>query len=385
MLIINANIITMEEENFANGYVLSKDGIITEVGNMSDLIAIPNDEVIDLEGNTLYPGFIDAHCHLGMWENGIGFEGDDANEEYDPITPQMRAIDAVNPSDFCFSEALKAGITTVLTGAGSANPIAGEWVAIKTKGRRIDDMIVLKNAGMKFALGENPKVTYSQKSQSPCTRMAVASLIREQLDKASRYLKNIRSFENESELSEPEYDAKCDALVPLLQRKTKAFFHAHRTDDIFTALRISAEYNLDAVIIHATSGHEIADILAKEKIPVIAGPIICDRGKPELSGLTTKNAGILSSNQVLTAICTDHPEIPIQYLPLSAGICIANGMEYNEALKAITINSAKICGIDDKVGSIKVGKHADFVAFDTDPLSVYAKPLFVVSGGQIER
>lgn len=384
MLIINANIITMEDNNFENGYIRTNGRFITEVGEMEKLKTIDEDAV-DLCGKTVYPGFIDAHSHLGMWEDGLASEGDDGNEETDPVTPQLSAIDAVNPIDYCFEEALDAGITTVLTGPGSANPISGSWVAMKTNGRRIDDMVINDKVGMKFSLGENPKTVYHGKDQSPVTRMATAALIREQLNKAKRYLVDVDRSKQEEDFDAPEYDAKCEALIPVLTRKMKAFFHAHRTDDIFTAVRIAKEFNLDYILIHATDGYKIADILACEGVKVIAGPIICDRSKPELKGHNIKNAGVLTSNGILTAICTDHPVIPIQYLGLSAGICVSAGMDYSDAVKAITVNAAKIAGIDDMVGSIKKGKYADLVVFDIDPFSVYAKPYMVISDGEIVR
>ncbi|MDF2568106.1 MAG: amidohydrolase [Oscillospiraceae bacterium] len=387
MLLINANITTMEEKDFENGYVLVKDGKFEKIGDMSELPKKHgDDQVIDLGGKRVFPGFIDAHSHLGVWEDGLGAEGDDGNEDTDPVSPQLRAIDAVNPVDFCFKEAVDAGITTVLTGPGSANPIAGDWIAMKTVGRRIDDMVLGKSVGMKFALGENPKMSYHSKSQTPVTRMATAALIREQLKKAKRYISDKEQAEQDEDYDEPEYDMKCEALIPVLKREMKAFFHAHRTDDIFTAIRISKEFDLDCVIVHGTEGYLIADILKKENVPVIAGPIICDRSKPELKGLTPKNAGVLNQKGVLTAICTDHPVIPIQYLGLSAGIAVGAGMDFYEALRAITINAARICGIEDKVGSIKSGKCADLVVFDSDPFSSYAKPeMVVVDGNMVER
>ena len=383
MLIINANITTMESQNFENGYIKYENGVITDVGNMN--FAPQDDNVIDACGADVYPGFIDAHSHIGMWEDALAAEGDDGNEETDPLTPHMSALDAVNPTDRCFSEALDAGITTVLTGPGSANPISGSWIAMKTHGRRIDDMVINSNVGMKFSLGENPKSVYNAKGQSPATRMATAALIREQLIKAKRYMTDLAHAEQDDDFDPPEYDSKCEALMPVLKRESKAFFHAHRSDDIFTALRIANEFGLDCVLVHATDGHEIADILSAENAKIITGPVICDRSKPELKGHTIKNTGVLQKAGIQTAICTDHPVIPIQYLTISTGLCVKGGMDADEALRAITINAAQICGIDDTVGSIKPGKHADFVMFDTDPFSVYASPKAVIINGELVR
>lgn len=375
MLIINANIITMEDENYENGYILVSDGKIAEVGDMQNVPA--DTDVYDAEGMTLYPGFIDAHCHLGMWEDALGFEGDDGNEETDPVTPQLRAVDAINPLDRTFTEAVAGGITTVLTGPGSANAIGGSITAIKTKGRRIDDMILKESVGMKFALGENPKNVYNDKNQAPNTRMATAALIREQLKKASRYLNDIENEENE-----PEYDIKCEALLRVVKGEEKAFFHAHRADDIFTAIRLAKEFNLDLVICHCTEGHLIADILANEKLGIIAGPILGDRSKPELKNLERFGIAKMFENGLKTALCTDHPETPIQYLPLCAGVAVGGGLDYNEALKSITIYPAKIVGIYDRVGSIRIGKDADFVLYKGDPFSPYNTPVQVFVNGE---
>ncbi|PWL44280.1 MAG: amidohydrolase [Clostridiales bacterium] len=380
MLIINANIKTMEDEDFENGYIAVSDGKIQSVGPMSE--APPDEDVYDAQGMTLYPGFIDAHCHLGMWEDGLGFEGDDGNEETDPVTPQLRAIDAINPLDRTFREAVEGGITTVLTGPGSANPIGGQWAAIKTRGRRIDDMILKEPVGMKFALGENPKSVYNDKNQAPNTRMATAALIREQLKKAQRYLEDLERIEEDGDCDEPEYDIKCEALLPVLRKEQKAFFHAHRADDIFTAVRIAKEFDLDLVLCHCTEGHLIADLLKEEGYGVIAGPILGDRSKPELRNLERSGLAKLSREGIQAGLCTDHPETPIQYLPLCAGVAVGAGLDYKEALKAITIYPARIVGIDDRVGSIKAGKDADFLLYDGDPLSPYHHPKQVFINGE---
>lgn len=382
MIIINANIKTMEKENFPNGFIRIRNGKIEQVGGMPDL-RWEDDEILDVQGATVLPGLIDAHSHIGMWEDGLGFEGDDGNEETDPTTPQMRAIDAINPMDFCFREALDAGITTVLTGPGSANPISGTWCAVKTAGRRIDDMTVSEQVGMKFALGENPKSVYNGKGQTPMTRMGTAALIREELQKTVRYMQDMKKSKKEPDVDPPEYDAKCEALIPVLKRKMKAFFHAHRADDIFTAIRIAKEFKLDYVIIHATEGYQVADLLAEEKAPVIAGPIICDRSKPELRNMKLQNAAVLKKNGVKTAICTDHPVIPIQYLALSAGLCVKAGLDYEEALRMLTIVPAEICGLSSRVGSIKKGKDADLIVVKGDLLDVYTSPSYVILNGKL--
>lgn len=380
MLLIHGNIQTMEETSYPDGYLLIQDGKIAAVGPSSEAPTDP--ETLDLAGKTVLPGFVDAHCHLGMWEDGLGFEGDDGNEATDPVTPQLRAIDALNPLDRTFAEARQSGVTTVLTGPGSANAIGGQWAALKTVGRRIDDMVLDPAIGMKFALGENPKVTYNEKNVTPVTRMATASLIREQLRKAARYLDDKERADEDEDFDEPEFDAKCEALIPVLEGKQKAFFHAHRADDIFTAVRIAKEFKLDLVLVHGTEGYLVRDILAEENVPVIAGPILCDRSKPELRNLTVENPALLDQAGILTALCTDHPVIPIQYLPLTAGIAVGAGMERERALKAITIHAARAVGIDDRVGSLAPGKDADIAVFDGDPCSPYTRPRMVMIDGK---
>lgn len=380
MLIINAKIVTMENETIENGYIVVKDSIIDKVGHMDDL-NVMSKKYIDAKGGLVLPGFIDPHCHVGMWEDGLGFEGDDGNEETEPITPHLRAIDAVNSFDDCFGEALEAGITTVLTGPGSANPIAGQWCAMKTRTDRIDNLILRNPVGMKFALGENPKQIYNNKGQTPITRMATAALIREQLQKAKNYMEDMERAKNDEGFDEPEYDMKCEALLPVLRREIKAFFHAHRADDIFTAIRLAEEFHLDYVLVHATEAYKVAKQLQSIMPPIIVGPIICDRNKPEIKGLTPKNAAILRSVGIDTAICTDHPCIPIQYLALSAAICAKSGLGSIHALEGITINAAKMVGIDHRVGSIKEGKDADILIFNQNPLEVMAYPTHVIVDG----
>lgn len=384
MLILNAAIHTMAGPVIENGWLRTEANKIAALGAMP---AVPEDgeDVLDVHGAGVYPGMIDAHTHLGMWEDGLTFEGDDGNEETDPVTPQLRAIDAVNPLDRCFSEALAAGVTTVVTGPGSANPIGGQLAAIKTYGSCIDEMIVKAPVAMKMALGENPKSVYHGKNQTPSTRMATASLIREELFKARRYLEDRERAETDEDFDPPEFDMKAEALIPALKGEIEVHFHAHRADDIFTAIRIAKEFHLNYVIVHGTEGYMIADGLKQEGARVLAGPFLCDRSKPELRNLTPKSPGIISAKGIPTAIITDHPVIPLQYLATCAGLAVREGMEEEEALKAITINPARICGIDDKVGSIEVGKDADLVVFEENPLHMTAKPVFVIAGGKLVK
>lgn len=384
MLIYNAEIYT-GKEIIPVGWIEVADKKISAVGTGMPP-EIPAD-AINANGGTLYPGFIDAHTHLGIIEDGIDFEGDDCNESTDPFTPQMRAIDGINPFDRCFEEARMRGITTVASSPGSANACGGEICAIKTAGRRIDDMLI-KTVGIKFALGENPKNVYNDRSETPVTRMAVSAIIREGLYKSRRYTHDMDSYYSDSDnYDPPEYDIKCEALMPLLDRKQKAFFHCHRADDICTAMRIAKEFSLDIVIIHGTEGYKISDILTEEEVPVICGPVICDRCKPEMRGLELKNASALHANNVKIAICTDHTVIPIQYLPLSAQATIKGGLTFDEAIKALTVNPADILGISDRVGSIAEGMDADFQIYrkGENPLDIMSEPFFVMIDGKIVR
>ena len=386
MLIYNAEIHTMDSQGVIPvGWLETGEGSIKAIGEGSP-DSIPEGS-IDAKGGMLLPGFIDAHNHLGIIEDGLDFEGDDCNESTDPFTPQMRAIDGINPFDRCFEEARMRGITTVASSPGSANPCGGEIAAVKTYGRRIDDMLI-KSCGIKFALGENPKNVYNGREETPITRMAIAALIREGLYKARRYVHDMDSYYSDSEnYDPPEYDIKCEALMALLDRKAKAFFHCHRADDICTAMRISREFNLDPVIIHGTEGYKIADILAEEDIPVICGPVICDRCKPEMRGLELKNASALHESGVKIAICTDHTVIPVQYLPLSAQAAVKGGLGFDTAIETLTSAPAAILGIDDVTGSLKEGKDADIQLYGKgcNPLDLMSEPQLVMINGSICR
>ncbi len=375
MIIYNAKIYTMNDndEIIENGYVELKNDKIIRVGE-----GFPehnNGEMIDAEGKTIYPGFIDAHTHLGLFTSGVGVEGEDFNEDSDPITPQLNAIDGINPMDSAFDDARNAGITTAVVSPGSSNAICGSIFAVKTTGKRIDKMSLGK-VGMKISLGENPKMTYLDKDSSPVTRMAIAALIREALRKAQRYMEDKKSGDET-----PEYDAKCEALIPLLKREVKAHFHCHRADDIFTAVRIAKEFDLDYILIHCTEGHLIADELKEENATAVIGPIICDKSKPELANLTPENCFILSSAGVEISICTDHSEVPIQYLPISVGIAVKNGLDFYEAVKAVTKTPAKQMGLFDRIGSIEKDKDADLVMFGTNPFEVMSSPDMVIING----
>ena len=378
MLIKNAKIFTMEDETQIDGCIRIENGLIAAVG----CEPATDEQVIDAQGGWVLPGLVDAHTHLGLFEDSIGFEGEDGNEDTDPITPQLRVIDAINPFERSFAEALHAGVTSCLVSPGSANPIAGQIAAIKTYGRRIDDMIMKAPCAMKFALGENPKSCYHDKDETPVTRMATAALIREALYQAAEYGRKTRNAEEDSDL--PDYDIKHEALQPVLDRRIQAHFHAHRTDDIFTALRIAKEFSLDAVILHGTEAYLVADLLKDEPdIRVVNGPFMTDRSKPELAGLTEQAPAILTEAGIPTSISTDHPETPLKYLKNCALTAVQNGMDPMAALRAITIVPARIAGIDSRVGSIKAGKDADLVIFTGDPFDYKTKIRAVIAGGHL--
>lgn len=381
MIIHNAKIYTMDKDRrvIDCGWVETKDGLIVAVGEGSPVSVGADD--IDAGGACLYPGFIDAHTHVGLTTNGVGVESEDFNEESEPCSPQLRVADAVNPFDISFRNAAETGITTVVVSPGSMNPIAGDIVAVTTVGKRIDNMC-LRRIGIKFALGENPKMTYMNRDETPFTRMAVASTIREELAKAKRYMED---KEKADEDSIPELDLKHEALIPLLKREIKAHFHCHRADDIFTAIRISREFGLDYVLIHCTDGHLIAEELAGENACAVVGPVICDPCKPEMANVTPKNAAILAAHGVKTAICTDHSETPIEYLPISVGITIKHGLSFENALEAVTISAAEIAGIADLTGSIEAGKRADLTLFDGSPFTIMSEPGFVMIGGSVVK
>lgn len=374
LLIKNGTILTMTGENIKNGELLIKDNKILKVGKN---LNIDGDcEVIDVKGAYVTPGFIDAHTHIGMFEESVGWAGEDGNEVTDPVTPQLRAIDAINPMDTAFKEAYEHGITCVCTGPGSANVIGGTFAVIKTKGKRIDNMIVKKNAAMKCAFGENPKRCYGKDKKSPATRMATAAILRETLMKAREYLNKKQNGDN------PNFDIKMESLIPVLKREIPLKVHAHRADDIFTAIRIGKEFNLKLTLDHCTEGHLIADELKKEGYPAIIGPTLTYKSKIEVKNKTFKTYKALSDAGLKIAIMTDCPVIPEHYLPLCAALAVKDGLDEETALKSITINAAEILGIQDRVGSIEEGKDADIVVFDRHPLDIMAKTQHVFIDGK---
>ena len=366
MLIIkNGYIKTMDGEDIENGQIIIEDGKIKAIGNN---LIIPNDvEVIDAEGLLVTPGLIDGHCHIGMWEEGIGFEGEDGNEAVEPITPHLRAIDGINPMDQGFQDAIEGGVTCAVTGPGSANVIGGSFAAIKTYGKKIDDMIIKDPVAMKIAFGENPKRVYDEQHKSPVTRMAIAALLRETLFEAKKYMEDLDASKEDPD-QKPDFDIKLHSMLPVLKKEIPLKAHAHRADDIFTALRIAKEFDLDITLDHCTEGHLIVEELKAAGKPCLIGPTFGSRTKVELRNKSFETPKILTDAGIKTAIITDSNVIPIQHLPMCAGMAVKAGLAEEEAWRAITINPAEITGIDDKVGSLKVGKDADIAIFKGNPL-----------------
>ena len=375
MYITHGNIWTMEGQDYEDGYVEIRDGKIAALGDMRDCPA-SEEESLDVQGNVVMPGIIEAHCHMGITEEKKGIEGDDCNENVDPITPYLRAVDAINPMDAAFTDALRAGITSAMIGPGSANVVGGQFAFVKTHGRCIDRMVVKAPAAMKVAFGENPKVNYSGQGTSPSTRMAIAAMLREELTKAFAY-KERREKEN------APVDFRYECWLPVLRGDIPLKAHVHRADDILTAVRIAKEFGLRMTLDHCSEGHLIMEELKEAGFPAIVGPDMASRNKIEVQNMAFKTAGLMSGYGILCAITTDHPVSKIQFLPICAGLAAKAGMPVKEGLRSITINAAKICGVDDRVGSLSPGKDADIAVFNKNPMEVFSETLYTLIDGEI--
>ena len=377
LLIRNAKLYTMEQEGFVpGGDVLIEGEKIARVGvNLSAGDA----KVIDARGAYVTPGLIDAHCHIGMWEDGQTDRDGDGNEMTDPVTPQLRALDAINPTDRCFAEALRAGVVTVATGPGSANVLGGQFLAMKTAGDSLAQMLVREPLALKAAFGENPKSVYGVQSKRPQTRMATAAIVREAFYEAQEYM---RKCANPDPEKRPAFNLKNETLCKALRRELPVKMHAHRADDILTAIRLAQEFHLRASIEHCTEGYLIAEELRRAGVGVILGPLISERSKPELKNLTMAAPAILHRAGVSFALMSDHGVIPIQYLPVEAGLCVREGLPEMEAMRALTVNAARVLGLEDRVGSLAAGKDADVVIFDGHPLETRTHVSMVVVNGQ---
>lgn len=348
--------------------ILIEAGKITAIGK--DLSVPAGCEVMDATGYNVYPGFVDCHTHIGTSGSGIGFEGNDTNEMTDILTPQLRAIDCIEPMDITFKEAYEAGITTVSTGPGSANVVGGTFLAMKTCGKRVDDMIINDRVAMKCAFGENPKRCYKDKNNF--SRMSTASKLREILFKTKEYEAKLEAAKQDPS-KKPAFDFKLDAMLPVIRREIPLKAHAHRADDIFTALRIAKEFNVKITLEHVTDGRLIVDDLLKENVMLAVGPSLGHATKFEVKNKSFKTPGVLSNAGCHVSIITDAPVIPQEYLPLCAGLAIKDGMKPFDALKAITINPAEHIGVADRVGSLEVGKDGDVVVVDGSCFEVKSK------------
>lgn len=370
MLIQNGLLYTMEEAQPRKADLLTQDGRIAEISEK--ITPTEQMEIFDAEGLRVYPGFIDAHSHIGIAQERTSSQLDPSNEGTNPITPCMRAIDAINPMDSAFHNALAVGITGAMCGPGSSNAIGGQFAFIKTHGRCVDDMVVLAPAAIKLAFGENPMTNYGLNGNIPSTRMGTASLIREELFLARQYFDSGSSDTFGMECYRELFEGK----IPL-----KA--HVHRADDILTAIRIAKEFKLGLTLDHCTEGHLIAEKIAESGFPAIVGPTLASRTKEEVSFSDFKTPGILQKAGVKIALTTDHPVSRIQYLPLCAALSVKEGMDEQAALRAITINAAEICRVDHRLGSLKVGKDADIVIYDGNPLELASSVRATIISGEI--
>lgn len=378
LLIKNGHIKTMAGTELACGCVLiGDDGKIAAVA--AELETPENAKVIDADGRLVTPGCVEAHCHIGLDNEGMGWEGHDYNEIVDPVTPQLRAIDSINPMDEAFGLALRGGVTTACTGPGSANAVGGTFAAIKLSGKRVDKMIVREPLAMKCAFGENPKRCYGQSlHKSPLTRMGTAALVRELLFKAKRYR------DDKAAGKDPAFDMKLEAMLPVIEGKIPMKAHAHRADDILTSIRIAKEFGVKLTLDHCTEGALIADELAEEGYPAFVGPTFGGKSKIELKNKSFETPAALHEAGVPISIITDAPVIPLQYLPMCAGLAYRAGLDREEAWRAITINPATQTGIADRVGSLEAGKDGDVVIWSADPMETLgAEAWMTVVNGRI--
>ncbi len=382
LLLKNGNVMTMAGPAFV-GDVAIENGKIVAVGQS---LSYSDAEVRDVTGMTVMPGIVDPHCHIGMWEDAMGFEGADGNECTNPITPELRAIDAINPYDRCFEEAVAGGVTTCVTGPGSANVIGGQFVAIKTYGDSVEDMVLRFPVAVKAAFGENPKRVYDGKNQTPSTRMATAALMRKALIEAQEYNEKLERGKADPEKM-PERNLGKEILARVIRRELPMKIHAHRADDILTAIRICREFKLRYTLDHCTEGYLITDklkeALSEDCEGIIVGPLLTDRSKIELKNLSFKAPKVLEQAGIEYAMMTDHPVTPEQYLPICTAVAVREGASEEGALKAITINAAKITGIADRVGSIEVGKDADIAVFSGHPFDFRSRCVLTLVNGKV--
>lgn len=370
-------ILTMCDEPLVGGTVLIDGEKIAAVGNDID---IPDGcTIVNVAGKVVTPGLIDAHTHLGVYAESLDWSGEDVNEISQPVTPALDVIDALNPADVGLAEAVGGGITTVMVAPGSANPVGGQCMIIKTRPRSsVEQMIIKRHAGLKIAFGENPRRVYGDNKKMPVTRMATAALIRETLQKGRDYLAKQTDKDH-------KFDYAMEAIARVLRREMPVRAHAHRADDIVTAFRIAEEFDLDLIIEHATEGHLIPDVLAEHQARVVLGPLLVTRAKLELKEASWQAPAVLASHGIKFAFMSDHPVVPSKFLPVYAGLAARFGLDQEEALRAITINAAAILGMADRIGSVAPGKDADLVVWSEHPLLLAARPELVIVDGQFGR
>lgn len=376
--IIGGRVVPIEGDPVESGAVILRDGRIDAVGGPE--VAVPEGaEVVDAAGRWVTPGFIDVHAHVGVHEEAEGWAGDDTNERTDPVTPHARAVDAINPADLGFRDAIAGGVLAVNVNPGSANPVGGQTVALKCWGRTVDEMVLRAPSGLKSALGENPKRVYGERKETPSTRLGTAATIRKAFTDARNYL---AKWENPDPARPPERDLKMEALAQVLRHEIPWRQHSHRADDIATAMRIADEFGYDLVIDHGTEAHLLADVIAERGIPVIVGPLFTSRSKIELRNRSLVNPGKLAAAGVVMAIATDHPVVPIHFLIHQATLAVKEGLDRDTAMRAVTMNPARIAGVDDRIGSLAPGKDADVAVWSGDPLDVMSRVERAYVGGK---
>lgn len=380
LAITGGYVVPVEGDPINHGTVLIRDGRIAAVG-AAGAVEVPADaEVVNAEGLWVLPGFVEAHAHLGVHEEAEGWAGQDTNEMTNPNGARLKALDAINPADLGFADALAGGVTSAVVKPGSGNPIGGQTVAVKCWGRTVDEMLIREPVSVKSALGENPKRVYGERKELPSTRQGVAAVLRDAFTKAQDYRN--RRAEAAGEGKAFERDNTLEVLVRVLDGELPWCQHCHRADDIATALRLAEEFGYRLVVNHGTEAHLIADLIAAKNIPVIIGPLFTSRTKVEVRARSLRNPGILARAGVDLAITTDHPVIPIHFLVYQAALSVKEGLDRDMALRAITTNPARILGLDDRVGSLRPGLDADVVLWSGDPLDVMSRALRVFVGGR---
>ncbi|HIU94408.1 MAG TPA: amidohydrolase [Candidatus Aphodomorpha intestinavium] len=375
ILLKNGKVLTMTGVNYDAGDVLVADGKIRAVG--AGLCAPEGAQVIDCTGRTVMPGMIDAHCHIGLSEDGTMYEGEDSNEAVNPVTPHVRAIDGINPADVAIREARLGGVTTVCVGPGNSNVFGGVMSVFKTRGSRIDDMLMKETFAVKAALGEGPKETYAPKKVMPMTRMGIAGLMREHLVRARTYLDKKASGRLD------KIDLRYEALGRVLEREIPLVVHANRMDDIYTALRIKREFAIDLVLTQASDAYLMADAIREAGVPVVLASVLTGRLSVEMARMSHRAPVVLEQAGVTYCISTDAPPVPIQFLPTSAASAVREGLDPEAALRAVTITPARVLGIDERVGSLEPGKDADIVVYGGSPFNLMSRIELVMMDGEI--